>query len=201
MMMLIMVSTLCSNSVSFVIFQDDFSVPGQHSWETGQYWDYLDPDYMQEYFYKSSASGGLLWESDSLLSPEILIPLDADSLSLSVTTSYFALIDVIGVGSLYTKAQIFVERNGEAEQVWQFFQESSTSVYANWTDQLELAIPESIWSPGDTLRIRFVGECYCLIAYYDGIIELDWKLDDVALTGYSAISLQSDTWAAIKNTF
>lgn len=184
-----------------VIFHDDFSVQGQHDWEMGDYWDYMEADSMREYFYETTGVGGQILICDSLISPGIEIPSYTDSLVLSVPAYFHAYAATLGMGLMHARAEITIQRAGQSEGIWEFYTSSGSWFSVTWSDTLVLEVPQSIWSPGDVINLCFAGEGMVWPAYYDGIIEVDWRLDEVTLTAHIGQYLEGSTWGSIKCTF
>ena len=183
-----------------VLFEDDFSDPSSPGWQMGPLWEHMSSDSVREYLYQTS--GG--FETDTLTSPSIFIPSTADSLELIVPMYLYAYCASMSGGSFFTHQKILASSGGSQPQiVWEFYDEEpwATSWECSWADSQLISFPSEVWAPGDSLRLLFVGELSLTGGGYDWIMNLDWRLDSVALLGYGVLSLPSNTWGHLKAAF
>ncbi|MCK5117437.1 MAG: hypothetical protein KAR44_12625 [Candidatus Aegiribacteria sp.] len=128
--------------------------------------------------YGRSADGWLLTEF-------VVGSSDFDSLVIH-TSQYISLY--AGSGTAYAVLELQI--NGVPVNLWERSSSGPTFI-----DSLPIHEVMTGISNGDLLRFRFYAYAF---AGYNQIAEVDWRLWDVSLTAYGALSLEQSTWAGIK---
>lgn len=181
------------------LFFDDFSSPGTPQWTYGPYWGYYG-GIIRMYASMYTGSGGLLYVTDTLRSPPVCIPQTVDSLILSIPMQIDASCSVMGFGSMYILEQVAAEISGAGPApVWEYYVSGDYGeISVDYADSLLVAVPDSAWASGDSMRVCLIGELMCDPDALDGILHQDWIIESVALLGYSQQGLSTSTWGSIK---
>lgn len=198
LLVILAVSNLSSGTV---IFRDDFDVPGQHQWQLGPLWSYSPISTLKEY-YQDQAIFKISAE-DQAYSPEILIPVDTESLSIAFEYQYTISLGANGTGFMGFTLEAGIASNPS----WWFIvdEDSAVGPPRTWTgeDTLLLFIPQQYWEPGGSLVLGFNGEAYSENAnqYELAYLMIDWDIKWVEVMAYDQVGLEQFTWASVKAVF
>ena len=199
-------SVLSTSTDTLLIFEDDFSVPGQFYWaDMFNYWDYFNDDCMREFFYLSGPGQGYT-VFDTLYSPVVPVPLGTENLIIEVPMTYDVSITLHPSGGQGTVRMrlLTVLESGQKCEVWDVLH--GTTGGDSWQDTLSVIVdlPSECWNPGENLQLLFAGRAFADNDNYTYpvYVGIDWQLDSVSLFAVGETTvLQRSTWGGIKATF
>ena len=193
----------------------DFSTQPS-GWIAGSHWEYLDDSI---FLYLIAGNGKSLSnyysQEDSLVSPEFVVPLGADSLVLVFDHYWW------GVGnsnepeewsqSISTLSMHAPDISPTPIELWEVCESSGYPPLSqaempiggsyNVTYSGPVSIPLTGVTPGNTLTFVFRGLVEAYVTQMAAWAEIYWNLYTFHILNYTDVSLERSTWGSIKASF
>ncbi|MCD6587395.1 MAG: hypothetical protein J7K88_02470 [Candidatus Fermentibacteraceae bacterium] len=209
MSMLFLVFCLFSQSVD-TLWTVDFSTTSG-DWVAGPQWQWLDDSvYLDIELNEASCRSGYSSLEDSLVSPNFVVPVTADSLVLVFdhfwwghgnkhdAAEWSRSTSSLGLHSSANPTSIVLwEVSGYCGSPWNSDYSQSYSVY----DSGYVFVPLLDVSAGDSLSFVFRGLVETYWYNMNAIAIIEWNLYSFSILNYPYVSLERSTWGAIKATF
>ncbi len=126
-----------------------------------------------------------------ILSPEVTVPASCDSVVLNLEQDLYMHCSGMG-GNSEVKVSYRLDGGSWINLLRVLY-------FLETTDPIHYYIPASA---GEVIELKIDGAVWCGSDLHPGSASIDWLLYDLNLTFYGeALSLQSGSWGAIKNSF
>ena len=185
------------------LYAVDFSQPNPAGWSFGPNWEFNDDGI---FLYLMCNCKQKRSDQDSLISPEFVVPLSADSLVLEFDHYWWG-----HGGSSYiddwakSTSTLGMYRTGQPGllELWMISDSCGGVMSDSYSlfDSSRVNVPITNISVGDTLTFVFKGMVESYMGHMYAEAWLEWDIYTLSILNYPSVSLEQSTWGMIKASF